>query len=318
MADAVPVGIRRSLLVFLDGVGVGEDDPRHNPFLEATLPTLDGLLGGRPTLAMPRLAGPDGRAACVPLDACLGVSGLPQSGTGQASLLTGSNAARAFGRHFGPWAPVSLRPGLAGGSLLAVARAAGRSVAFANAYPEELLAAADTPRPPAPLRAATVIAARGAGALVRMTPELARGEAVASEITNAGWREHLRRTEVPDIGPADAGAHLAAIVAAHDVTLFAHYATDAAGHARDMGRAVAALERVDAFLRGLLEATAADVRIVVAADHGNIEDVRRGHTRNPALGLVLGPGADAFAAGLASIADVAPALLAELGMEGMG
>ncbi len=315
MAEARGPGIRRSVLVFLDGVGVGVRDAAINPTMAADLPTLDGLLGARPTLAEARLVSPTGRAASAPLDACLGVDGIPQSGTGQAALLTGTNAPRAFGRHFGPWTPVGLRGMVARESLLAVARRRGLAVAFANAYPEELLAAAGDPRPPMPLRAAPVIAARGADALTRTTHALAQGRAVASEITNAGWREHLGRTGVPPIDPGAAGRNLAAIVAAHDLTLFAHYSTDAAGHARDGRRAAAALERVDEFLGGLLAATGDDVRIVVASDHGNIEDVRTGHTRNPALGLVLGPGAGAFASGLESITDVAPGMLRELGLD---
>ena len=316
MAEARPPGIRRSVLVFLDGVGVGLPDALVNPTLAAELPTLDGALGGRPTLVDARLVSSSGRGASAPLDACLGVDGTPQSGTGQAALLTGTNAARAFGRHFGPWTPVALRAMVARESLLAAARRRGLAVAFANAYPEELLAAAGGPRPPMPLRAAPVIAARGADALTRTTAALAEGRAVASEITNAGWREHLGRTGLPDIDPAGAGRNLAAIVAGHDLTLFAHDSTDAAGHARDGPRAVAALERVDAFLGGLLAAVGEDVRIVVASDHGNIEDVRTGHTRNPALGLVLGPGAEAFASRLASITDVAPRMLGELGVGG--
>jgi 2,3-bisphosphoglycerate-independent phosphoglycerate mutase len=306
--------IRRSLLVFLDGVGIGADDAARNPFLTASMPTFDRLLGGRPRAGMPELGSGDGAAAWVGLDACLGVDGLPQSGTGQAALLTGTNAPRAFGRHFGPWTPVALRPAVAASNLLSLARADGRAVAFANAYPEELVAAADARRPPAPLRAATVIAARGAGALVRATPELARGNAVASEITNGGWREHLGRTEVPEIDPAAAGENLAAIAGAHDLTLFAHYATDTAGHTGDADRANAALERVDAFLDGLARASPADMRIVFASDHGNIEELSAGHTRHPALGLVLGAGAASFAGGLRSILDVAPAMLAELGV----
>ncbi len=313
MAERRAGRARRALLVFLDGVGIGPPDPGSNPTLSARLPTLDALLGGRPTTAAPRRSGSTG-AATAPLDACLDLPGLPQSGTGQAALLTGRNAARDFGRHFGPWTPVALRPRVAEESLLAAARRAGRAVAFANAYPEELLDAVGRPRPPMPLRTGTVIAAIGAGALTRSTPALERGHAVASEITNGGWREHLHRRGVPDIDPATAGRNLAAIAARNDLTLFAHYSTDTAGHARDMGRARAALELVDAFLGGLVDGLAHDTLLVVASDHGNIEDVGAGHTRNPALGLVLGPGARSLAEGLRSVTDVAPATLGALGI----
>ena len=91
----------RLLFIFLDGVGIGEEDPDRNPFMRARVPTLRGLLGGRlPTLRAPGVEGH--RAFAFPLDAQLEVEGTPQSGTGQASLLTGTNAAAAYGRHFGP------------------------------------------------------------------------------------------------------------------------------------------------------------------------------------------------------------------------
>lgn len=204
-------------------------------------------------------------------------------------------------------------------SILALAKAAGRRVAFANAYPEEVVEAgraamAGDGRLPPFMRAGPPLAALGAGVLTRHTAELERGDAIASEITNDGWREHLRRTTVPIRSPAEVGALLARIADAHDLTLFAHYATDYAGHAADLAAAVLALERVDAFLGGLVDALPPDVLLIVASDHGNIEDTAAGHTRNPALGLVVGVEHAEVARGLQTIMDVAPAVLRRLGV----
>jgi hypothetical protein len=190
-------------------------------------------------------------------------------------------------------------------SFLARAAAAGHEVAFANAYPEEVL------RPPAPgtrdrspLRAGPPLAARAAGLLTRHTPALERGDAVASEITNEAWRERLGRTTLPRITPCEAGRNLARIAAEHHLTLFAHYSTDTAGHTGKMGAAVTALERVDEFLGGVLAALPPGVLLIVASDHGNIEDIRCGHTRNPALVLVAGPGHAEFAEGVGALTEV--------------
>ena len=293
-------------MLFLDGVGLGAYD-EHNPFTRADVPVLRGLLDGAlPTLS--HAGRTTAHASLHALDATLGMEGLPQSGTGQAALFTGEDAISLHGRHFGPWVPTGLRPMLAERNLLVRAQAAGRRVAFANAYPEELVSQvhAGTRRLPAFLRAGPPLVALAAGMLTRHTPELARGDAVASEITNAGWRRMLKK-DVPVISAAEAGINLARIVAAHDLTLFAHYATDSAGHEKALTPAVAALERVDAFLGGLLGAMSPDTLIVIASDHGNIEDVRMQHTRNPALGLVIGP--TAATAHLRAITDVAPYLL---------
>lgn len=296
------------LLLFLDGVGIGPDDPERNPFLTARLPTLSGLLGGVPTLAHPRLTGlRAGRpAASVPLDALLDTEGTPQSGTGQTALLTGVNAAHLFGRHFGPWVPVRLRPLVEDGSVLRTARDAGLSAAFANAYP------AGWPGPRGSRRlAAPPLAARGAGLLTRDHRHLGRGDAVASEILNTGWRRHLGFAELPEVTAVEAGRTLGRIAAGHALTLYAHYATDTAGHAGRPAACRSALERVDSFVGGLLETLPAEHLLVVVSDHGNIEDLsKRGHTLNPALGIVAGPRAAARAAGLHGLLDIAPALLA--------
>jgi 2,3-bisphosphoglycerate-independent phosphoglycerate mutase len=323
--------VTRVLLFFVDGVGLGVDDAAVNPFVRSHLPTLSGLLGGRPPImnAAPLHAS---RASLIPVDAVLGFDGTPQSGTGQTSLLTGHNAVALHGRHFGPWVPSRLRPLVRDENVLAHALRAGRSAAFANAYPEEVkqlidgtaaMLPSDVPgkdrpagargrrerRPPMFLRAGPPLAAIGAGLLTRHTPELERGDAVASELTNEGWRERLGRTTVPAIDAQTAGRNLARIALQHDVTLFAHYATDYAGHQQDMDAAVQALELLDTFVEGLVDESRDELLVIIIGDHGNIEDVRTGHTRNPALGIVTGRDHERIAARIHSLTDVAPLIL---------
>jgi 2,3-bisphosphoglycerate-independent phosphoglycerate mutase len=274
--------VARVLFLFLDGVGIGPADPDVNPFFRARLPTLRSALDGRlPSLDEPRLTGP--RAIAFPLDACLGVPGTPQSGTGQIALLTGHNAPHLFGRHFGPWPPVRLRALLERDNLLSKAGASGARVIFANAYPSGY------PKGRASRRIAAIpLAARAAGVLDRDHVALAAGRAVASEIVNDRWIEHLGRVDLPPTTARDAGVNLAGLASDADLTLFAHYQTDVAGHRGGMTGAVEALERVDAFLSGVLDAIPPDTLFLLASDHGNIEDTSGGHTQNPALGLAIG------------------------------
>src|SRR5687768_17734503 len=105
--------------------------------------------------------------------------GVPQSGTGQFTLLTGRNGAHAFGRHYGPYVPTALRQELRETNVMTIARRAGRSVAFANAYPEELFGGSPAEADAAavgPLRAGPPLAALGAGVLTRHTKELHEGD----------------------------------------------------------------------------------------------------------------------------------------------
>lgn len=298
---------RRVLFVFLDGVGIGEANEDKNPFARAAIPTLQTLMGGSiPTLDTPSVRGRDGRS--LPLDANLGMEGTPQSGTGQVALLTGLNAARSFGRHFGPWTPVKLRPLVEERGVLRRALDAGRVVAFANAYPR------DWPGPRGGLRVAgPPLAARGAGVLDRHEEALGERRAVSSEIVNDGWRSHLGHDWLPEVTEQEAGRTLADIAADADLTLYAHYATDTAGHRGSMTGAVAALQRVDRFLQGLMEALPPDCTLLIASDHGNVEDVTQQHTRNPVLCLASGPGAETLTDGMSSIMHVTPSVLRYLG-----
>ena len=301
-------GFQRVLLLFLDGVGTDPEDPGLNPFFSARLPSLRTLLGGTlPTLEAPEVGTPTGVA--FPLDPLLGIDGLPQSGTGQTALLTGENAPALYGRHFGPWVPVSLRPLLATHNVLSRAKEAGVSCAFANAYPSFFGQTPWAKRPAAP-----PLAAQAAGVLCRDEETLARGEAVASEIVNTSWRERLGFLNLPDVTPRKAGKTLAEISVQVELTLFAHYSTDFAGHKKSMAPAVQALERVDDFLGGLVTDLPPDALLVVASDHGNLEDVTQGHTRNPTLAILAGPGAPQLKQGLTSITDLAGFILGVLGV----
>jgi hypothetical protein len=304
----------------MDGVGIGPPDPDINPFLQARLPILRTLLHDRipvlgddsgihasptaSTLDQSGASWPEG-SAC-PLDPLMGVDGSPQSGTGQTALLTGENAAALYGRHFGPWIPVPLRPLMLERNVLSRALALGISCAFANAYPRKYHHLAWSKRPAGP-----PLAAHGAGLLDRHEDHLAQGTAVSSEILNTAWRAQLGFTHLPKITPAEAGRNLARISEGVGLTFFAHYSTDTAGHERNMEVAVGALERVDAFLGGLVPALPPETLLVLASDHGNIEDISQGHTRNPVLCILLGPGAEGLAQGISRITDV-PGLILDL------
>jgi len=313
---------RRVLFLFVDGVGIGPDDRDTNPLAAADLPALTELLGGRRPVAQPASrsdpvthhaadtdrSAPRGRAF-LSLDACLGVPGLPQSGTGQSALLTGVNAPALLGRHDGPYPAAPLKPLLAEASLWHRLTTAGRRVALANAYPDRYLdrARLGTGRMGAVARSALL-----AGVRLRGPDDLRRKRAVSAFLTNSGWREHLGYGDMPDVGEADAGRALARLAGEHDFTLFEHYAADLAGHRPDRWRPREVLEALDRFLGGVLAAWPAEDVLVLASDHGNVEDGTTGrHTLNPALGAWRGP---APARLPLALTDVAPAVLEVLGV----
>ncbi|MEJ2605225.1 MAG: hypothetical protein P8Z41_00970 [Anaerolineales bacterium] len=114
----------RVLMLFLDGVGLGADDPKRNPFAVARMPALIGLMEGRRLLAgSAPFVGE--RASLLAVDACMGVAGLPQSATGQASLLTGRNVSAEIGMHYGPKPNPAIRDILTEDNLFALVRRKG-------------------------------------------------------------------------------------------------------------------------------------------------------------------------------------------------
>jgi len=289
-------------MVFVDGVGLGDPDPAVNPLVRARTPTLhrllDGPLAGREAVSAPE-------ASLVPLDAHLGVSGLPQSGTGQVALLTGENAPALVGRHVTAYPTQALRALLEDRGLFTRLRASGVSVALANAYSAEYFAAIAGRR----LRhAAIALNALQAGVRLRDMDDLRAGRAVSQDLTNMRFRAWGHA--VPLITPEDAGRHLAALAATHTFTLFEFFQTDLAGHGR-LDDGIGVVERLDRFLGATLAASdLAGTLVLVTSDHGNLEDQRtHGHTANPVPALLVGAGRHAMAERLRSLTDVAPACL---------
>lgn len=295
-------------MIFFDGVGIGPANPRSNPFMHASLPTLRWLLGDK----LPALQdGPvvSRHAALLPADATLGVTGLPQSGTGQTALLTGINAPERSGRHHGPYPDAVARDLLRGHSLFKQLLDAGCRVAFANAYPDRYheRLARGTGRASAIARAAHM-----AGLRLRGPDDLRNGRALSAFLTNQGWRTYLGYTDMPVISVEEAGRRLVQLAENHDFTLFEHYHTDVAGHRGVRSRILEVLEQVDEFLRGVIERVDHETLVLIASDHGNIEDwCTTDHTRNPAFLMAIGgDGMPAWTAQhVQKITDVAPAVV---------
>ncbi|HLT46574.1 MAG TPA: alkaline phosphatase family protein [Rubricoccaceae bacterium] len=236
------------------------------------------------------------------------MTGLPQSGTGQATLFSGVNCAALAGRHFGPYPHSTSKPVLEAWSVFARLRAGGHAVehlAFANAYPARFFTHAEARR----RWTVTTFCCRAAGVRLRTGADLTAGRAVAADLTAVGWPE----PGVPAVDEAEAAARLARLAAAHRLTLFEYFLTDKAGHAQDAAMAAAVLATLDRFFDALLDRLDARTLLVIASDHGNLEDLSvRVHTRHPVPLVALGPGAAAFA-GAATLMDVTPALVGVMG-----
>ena len=92
----------RVLFIFLDGIGLGTDDPSTNPFARAEMPRLEGPPGRAKTPGGIRAVRRSARQLCWRWTRPWAWKGLPQSATGQAVLLTGVNIPAETGEHYGP------------------------------------------------------------------------------------------------------------------------------------------------------------------------------------------------------------------------
>ena len=303
----------RAIFLFLDGVGLGNDDSAVNPLATATLPTLSTLLGGHPiTASTGRLS--TAHAELIVTDATLGVPGRPQSATGQATILTGLNAAARLGEHYGPRPDARVRQVLDEGNLFRRLGDADRSAYFCNAYPQRYFDHIASGRR---LLSAVPYAATQAGQPLATADNLRDGSALAADFTNQGWRDELGYTDVPVYTPEAAGRQLWQIAQPHRFVFFEHWLTDLLGHRGQLELAVEILQRFDGFLAGLLAAIANDdalaqTLVLISSDHGNVENCAdRKHTRNPVPTILLGTDAATrrtLAADIGDLADLAPTI----------
>jgi hypothetical protein len=296
--------------LFLDGVGLGDDDPAVNPLAAATLPNITRLLGGRrPVASAGRVSAAE--AEMVPTDAQLGVGGRPQSATGQAAILTGINAPARLGEHYGPRPDARVRAVIDEGNLFHTLAAAGYATRFCNAYPHGYFDAVGRGKR---LLSAIPYAATSAGHTLYNHADLRAGRAIAADFTNAGWRTQLGYGDTPVYTPGQGGALVWQLAQDVQFLLFEHWYTDLLGHHQDLPGAVRVLETFDSFLGGLLAAADLDqTLIIVGSDHGNVEDCSHGkHTMNRSLTLVMGAQRAAVAARIQDLTDYAPVVRAFL------
>ena len=302
--------MNRVLFVFVDGIGLG---PAHdaNPFTTTPLPAFAHLAGDQTwtDAATPRS---EPTHVFRSIDATLGVDGLPQSGTGQAALLTGINCAALVGRHFGPFPHSATHETLAAENLfLKIKRLNGEPIpAFANAYPPRFFKYARERR----RWTVTTRCCMEADVPVRGLDALREGRALTADLTGEGWVPLGH--DVPVISEAEAGTRFVNLAQDHALTLFEYFLTDKAGHHRIDRSGADVLQSLNRFLEAILERLdPTSELLLITSDHGNLEDGNRTtHTRNPVPLVAYGQGAHHFA-NATQITDVTPGLVQALSSE---
>ena len=292
-------------MVFLDGVGIGKRDYQFNPFFKYGFNTFEQIFGEIPSLENTRLV--NEQKFLFPTDANLGVEGLPQSGTGQASIFCGFNAPKFAGKHYGPYPFTTTIPKLQKDSLLVYYKEKFNSSYFANAYPKVFFDYVNSGRS---RLSVTTLTCRLSGIRLNTVTDVRKGNALTAEITNERWNQRLGY-KLNVIKPKSAARRLLRISNNYKFTLYEYYLTDHLGHLRLSNEFEKLFSELDEFLFTLLnEVDSKRMTLIICSDHGNIEDLSiKTHTRNPSLTITAGKSAKQIAEEVTDISQIKNAII---------
>lgn len=275
------------LVLFLDGLGLGRNDPDSNPLAAARMPTISKLLDGG-SLVLDQAPFEGDLASLEAWDAQLGLTGRPQSASGQAVLLTGRNIPEEIGGHYGPKPNPAIRQILESDNIFIEVKQRGGTGVLLNAYPPGYFSAIESKRR---LHSAIPMAVAAADIPLKTFEDLQSGLAISADFTGVGWNSRSDFPHAPEYLPKEAGELLAKLGQSYNLSWFDYWLSDYAGHRGTRIEAVRLLETLDAVLEGVLGKWNTDKDLIVlTSDHGNVEDLSgRKHTQNPVPALIIGP-----------------------------
>ena len=279
----------KTLFVFIDGLGLGVKSPDVNPLYRGYCPTLQRLLDEE----------------AIPVDACLGVPGRPQSASGQATIYTGRNVPQEIGRHEEGFPGPTIRGIVEEANLFTQFNDRGLKSTFANGYYLE----AYPPEKRKRRASVTTVMTLNAFGKTRDTSDLLANRALCHDLTKT-WITDLG-FEGGKITPTGSAEHLMAIARDHDLTLFEFFRSDLLAHKGTDDEIHSMLCELEEFIAKVLSFAETEGHLLVfLSDHGNVEDTTsRSHSLNPVPLIARGQGAEHLRREVKSLADFLSALL---------
>ncbi|MBD3384944.1 hypothetical protein GF407_08460 [candidate division KSB1 bacterium] len=290
----------RVILLFVDGIGIGTRNPAINPCADADFPFFRHFKDE----SFPKETN---SGIILNLDATLGIPGLPQSATGQTTLLTGINASKAIDRHLSGFPNKRLRELISKNGLFTQLLRNNKTPAFINTF-----------RPPffdynpfeiERFLSTTTLVNLYAGLPFFSLDDLVGERSIYHDLTNETLVE--KGFSVQRFTPEKAGQILAKQSRHYDIILYEYFQTDQAGHSQDFALAREKLKDLHRFLFAVLDSVnLKETLVVLVSDHGNIEDLSiKTHTVNPVLTGLFGRGKESLIKSLHSLVDITPAIL---------
>lgn len=293
-----------TLVIFLDGVGIGKPDSQNNPFFKYGFKTFSHIFESIPHINNQFLS-KDGKFI-FPADPLMGIPDLPLSGTGQTSIFCGLNASRVLGKHFGPFPHSMLVPIIREKNIFKCFKNKKKKVAFANAYPKIFF---DYIKSGKKRLSVTSLSCKLSNVELKTPTDLRKGNALSADIDNDFWVNKLDYN-LPIIKPETAAKRLIKIAAEHNFTLFEYFLTDHLGHGRNIENLENRLNVLDNFLLYLLEKLPGNFTLLICSDHGNLEDISvKTHTLNPSLTISAGKYAERLKNRITNLSHIKDAIL---------
>lgn len=256
------------IIIFVDGVGIGKNDPDKNPCLSTKFKLFS------PVQNLPN------KGVQYSLDACLNVDGFPQSATGQTTIYTGINAAQYIGKHLFGFPNAALKELLATQSIFIELKSLGYKCKFINAFRPVFFTSPELFKK---MRlSVTSEMNRTAKLSFNDLHNIKKGMALYHDYTN---KELIKKGfKIPLLNAEKASTTLVNQSKIYDLVLYEYFLTDMAGHSKDMNYAISELDKIEELIfRTIEKLEYTKNSLVVCSDHGNLENIDiKSHTLNPA------------------------------------
>jgi len=296
--------LHSTIMIFMDGVGIGKKDYEYNPFFKYGFKTFSNLFGEIPHIDSQHLKSDNG--FLFPVDACMGIPEIPLSGTGQTSIFCGINAPEMIGKHFGPYPYSTLIPIIEKKNIFRSFMERKKKVHFVNAYPKQFFEYVNSGRR---RLSVTTLSCILNGMRLNKIGDIHKGKALAADITNRHFVERMNY-KLKVIKAETAANRLVRIGSENHFTLFEIFHTDHLGHGRNSEWLEYTTGVLDRFLYYLLTNLEKNMTLIICSDHGNFEDLSiKMHTRNPALGITAGKNAEQLSKKIKALYNIKPAIM---------
>lgn len=288
---------KKLFFLFLDGVGYLEEDSNKQIF---------------PYTLIKKLIQRKIEHISWGADANLGVDGIPQSGTGQVSILCGINAPAKIGKHFGPFAHPDNLEDIITKNIFEELKKNNILSCFVNAYPQKYFDTIQNGK----YQGVFAKSFLSTYNQLNTYNELLHQKALSGDITNKRWLN--MGYNIDTISPLQASKIILDLGATYDFIVYEYFFTDHIGHERIKGKdKKELLSNLEEFILNLAKLVIDNnYNLLLCSDHGNIEDLStKLHTNNPAFYLAVGSQKQFFFESIKDISQTKNAILKYYGVK---